>query len=209
MDAVPFRERGRPYYIFSAFKYDEQNRRWHPLRTSGLPLGLLQSPLEHDKWFISVSPSPLIPVVGVRATRMERTRVQRCSESHFRDTHVPVQTRGYGYVWALSGESARWLPAVAGRAPIRRGFVQQPLPFSTSTRFVNTVLWLSFLNTRLYARAPCPWNIVQTERLGSDGSWFIDTYTWICSENGLNRVENNFIVKTTRLCATSSMEWKG
>lgn len=175
-----------------------------PLRTSGL----LQSPLEHDKWFISVSPSPLIPVVGVRGT-MERTRVQRCSESHFCDTHVPVQTRGYGYVWALglSGESARWLPAVAGRAPIRR-FVQQPLPFSTSTRFVNTVSWLSFLNTRLYAGAP--WNIVQTEtRTDLDLSTRILEFV---------PIENNFIVKyiyiyKRRLCvfiyATSSMEWKG
>lgn len=37
---------------------------------------------------LSPCPSPLIPVVGVRAT-VERTRVQRCSESHFCDTHVP------------------------------------------------------------------------------------------------------------------------
>lgn len=85
---VPFRERSRPHYIFSAFKYDEQNRRWHPCVRLACPLGVLQSPLTSTINDLSPCPSPLIPVVGVRAT-VERTRVQRCSESHFCDTHVP------------------------------------------------------------------------------------------------------------------------
>lgn len=56
VDGVPFRERGRPcYYIFSAFKYDEQNRRWHPcvrLDSSKVPSSTINdlSPCLPRRW---------------------------------------------------------------------------------------------------------------------------------------------------------------
>lgn len=65
-----------------------------------------------------------------------------------RDKHVGTIRLSTAY----RGESARWLPAVAGRAPMRR-FVQQPLPFSTSTRFVNSLVIKFSEYTRLYTRA--------------------------------------------------------
>lgn len=107
-----------------------------------------------------------------------------------RDKHVGTIRLSTAY---RGGESARWLPAVAGRAPMRR-FVQQPLPFSTSTRFVNSLVIKFSEYTPIYARVPCPWNIVQT-RVGSDvfGSWFIETYTRIRSENWLTVPGSNFI----------------
>lgn len=166
-----------------------------PLRASGLPpRSPPKSPHEHDKWFISVSlavdPRRWCSCHGGTDTRPAVLR-----KPLLRHPRAGINT-WVRYVWALpieGGESARWLPAVAGRAPMRR-FVQQPLPFSTSTRFVNSLVIKFSEYTPIYARVPCPWNIVQT-RVGSDvfGSWFIETYTRIRSENWLTVPGSNFI----------------
>ncbi|CAD1477360.1 unnamed protein product, partial [Heterotrigona itama] len=119
--------------IFSAFKYGEQNRRRHPCVCLPSESSKVPSSTIND---LSPCPSPLIPVVGVRATRGNGHASSGAQKATFatptcRDKHVDT-------IWfehCLS-ENQRSQSVVAGRAPMRR-FVQQSLPFSTSTRFVS------------------------------------------------------------------------
>ena len=127
-----------------------------PLRTFGLPPRKESSkvPLTSTINDLSPCPSPLIPVVGVRAVRWNGHASSGAQKATFatptgRDKHVGTIRLSTGY---RGGESARWLPAVAGRAPMRR-FVQQPLPFSTSTRFVNSLVIKFSEYTPIYTHA--------------------------------------------------------
>ena len=88
---------------------------------------------------LSPCPSPLIPVVGVRATRGNGHASSGAQKATFATPtcrHKHVDTIRFEH---YPSENQRGQSVVAGRAPMRR-FVQQSLPFSTSTRFVNSLV---------------------------------------------------------------------
>lgn len=102
-------------------------------------LGVLESPLEHDKWFISVSLA-VDPhrwcSCHARGDGHASSGAQKATFATPTCRHKHVDTIRFEH--CLS-ENQRGQSVVAGRAPMRR-FVQQSLPFSTSTRFVNSLV---------------------------------------------------------------------
>lgn len=122
--------------IFSALKYGERNWRRHPCVCLPSESSKVPSSTIND---LSPCPSPLIPIVGVRATRGNGHASSGAQKATFATPtcrHKHVDTIRFEH---CPSENQRGQSVVAGRAPMRR-FVQQSLPFSTSTRFVNSLV---------------------------------------------------------------------
>lgn len=174
VDGVPFRERGRPcYYIFSAFKYDEQNRRWHPcvrLDSSKVPSSTINdlSPCLPRRW--SRRWCSWHDGTDTRPAVLRKPLLRHPRAGTNTWLRIRLSTGAIGGISALAARGGR----TCAHQTIR----------STATSFfhVNPVckhgLVIKFSEYTTIRTRP----VKHCANGDSDGSWFIDTYTWICSD---------------------------